>query len=162
MSIQSLSFWQQDQNYWHQSQSFYQQDQNYWAQQQNQAQATTADDALMNVMSQAMTNLSQGLSSIANQEALNRVNTQLSAAVQSALQSSSGSSSSGSSSGGASSGASSSGSSSSGSTGSSASTKNPSSSIIPESLALAEQNSSSAASILTADGVTGSLVNLLA
>ena len=84
MSIQSISFWQQDANFWNSSQT------------RDQTLANT--DALITTMGTAMTNLATGLASIANQAALNRVNTELSAAVQSALQSSSGSSTSSSSS----------------------------------------------------------------
>jgi hypothetical protein len=94
MSIQSLSFWQQDQNYYSQSQSLYAQDQNYWSQAQAQSQASSADASLINVMGTAETNEAKGLASLANQTALNRVNSQISALVQQALQSSSGSSSS--------------------------------------------------------------------
>jgi hypothetical protein len=94
MSIQSLSFWQQDQNYYNQSQSFYAQDQNYWSQAQAQSQASAADASLINVMGAAETNLSKGLASIANATALKRVNDQISAIVQQALQSSSGASAS--------------------------------------------------------------------
>ena len=36
--------------------SFYQQDQNYWSQVQNEDAATSADAALINVMGQAETN----------------------------------------------------------------------------------------------------------
>lgn len=67
--------------------SFYQQDQNYWNQQQSGSQATSAQDSLINVMASAESNLSKGLASIANETALKRVNSKLSAAVQSALQS---------------------------------------------------------------------------
>src|SRR5579883_1965238 len=80
MTIGSISFWQQDQAFWSQSAR------------RSQAQAQSA--ALINVMSNAMTTLSSGLASIANQTALNRVNSQLSAAVQSALASINGGSSS--------------------------------------------------------------------
>jgi len=99
MGIGSISFWQQDQSYWSQNQSFYQQDQNYWSQQQAQDQVSTADDALISSMGTAETNLSNGLSSIANQRALTRVNNQI-AADEKTLEStsSSGSGSSGSSS----------------------------------------------------------------
>jgi hypothetical protein len=72
-----------------QSVSFYQQDQNYWQQAQAQSQASTADAALINVMADAMTTESKGKASIANGEALKRVNTQLTAAIQSLLQPSS-------------------------------------------------------------------------
>lgn len=71
MSINSISFWQQDQNFWNKSQQW------------SQSQAQSA--ALINVIGNAMTTLSGGLSSIANQTALNRVNNQLTAAVQDAL-----------------------------------------------------------------------------
>jgi hypothetical protein len=75
VTVQSVSFWQQDLNYWQQAQA--------------QSQATAADDALINVMSQAETNLGKGLAGIANGQALKRVNSQLSAAVQNVLQGSS-------------------------------------------------------------------------
>jgi len=71
VSIRSLSFWQQNQNFWAR------------AAQRSQQQASSA--ALMSVMSDAMTNLARGMASIANQTALNRTNTALSAALQSAL-----------------------------------------------------------------------------
>lgn len=71
MSIQSISFYQQDQNYWQNAQA--------------QSQAQSADAALINVMAQAETNLGKGLASIANGQALGRVNSELSAAVQAAL-----------------------------------------------------------------------------
>ena len=80
MSINSISFWQQDQNYWSRSS------------QESQTLASSA--ALMGVMSDAETSLSQGLASIANQTALDRTNTALSAALQSALQSATGTSTS--------------------------------------------------------------------
>ena len=56
MSIQSLSFFQQDQNYWNQSQSV--------------SQSLAQSDALITAMGTAMTNQASGLASIANQEAL--------------------------------------------------------------------------------------------
>lgn len=71
MNIQSVSFWQQDRNFWARGQA------------RDASLASTA--ALITVMGSAMTNLATGLASIANQTALNRVNTELSAAVQSAL-----------------------------------------------------------------------------
>ena len=70
-SIGSVSFWQQDQNYWSS------------AQQNSQAQALSA--TVINQMFGASTTLATGLASIANQTALDRVNTALTAAVQSAL-----------------------------------------------------------------------------
>ena len=71
MSIQSLSFYQQDLNYWQQAQA--------------QSQAQSADAALINVMGQAEVNQAKGLASIANGTALKRVNSELTAAVQAAL-----------------------------------------------------------------------------
>jgi hypothetical protein len=74
--------------------SFFQQDQNYWSQAQAQSQASTADASLINVMGTAETNLVKGLASIANQTALNRVDSQITALVQQVLHPSSGSTSS--------------------------------------------------------------------
>jgi hypothetical protein len=70
-SIGGVSFWQQDQNYWAS------------AQQGGQNQAQSA--AVISQMFGASTTLATGLASIANQTALDRVNTALTAAVQSAL-----------------------------------------------------------------------------
>jgi hypothetical protein len=75
MSVGSISLWQQDQNYWQQAQA--------------QSSASSADTSLINVMGTAETNLAKGLASIANKTALNRVNSQISALVQQALQGSS-------------------------------------------------------------------------
>src|SRR5215469_13043543 len=72
MSIQSLSFWQQDSNFWNRSQ------------QRDQSIANT--DSLISTLGSITTNESSGLSSIANQTALNRVNTALTAAIQNELQ----------------------------------------------------------------------------
>jgi hypothetical protein len=72
MGIGSISFWQQDQNYWTR------------VQQQDQTQSTSA--ALITAMGNAVTTRSQGLSSLANQTALSRVNTALTAAIQGELQ----------------------------------------------------------------------------
>ncbi len=79
MSIQSLSFWQQDQAFWSQAQS--------------QAKASASSSALITAMGSAMTNEAKGLASIANKTALTRVNNQLTAALKSALQASQASSS---------------------------------------------------------------------
>jgi hypothetical protein len=68
-----------------QSISFYQQDLNYWQQAQAQSQAQSADSALIGVMAQAEVNQAKGLASIANGTALKRVNSELTAAVQAAL-----------------------------------------------------------------------------
>lgn len=82
MSISSVSFWQQDRNFWLEGQA--------------QSQAAAGEDALINVMGQAQTNLGKGLAAIANGEALSRVQSQLTSEIQSLLQgSSSGSSTSG-------------------------------------------------------------------
>ncbi len=70
-SVGSVSFWQQDQNYWSR------------AQQGTQSQALSS--AVISQMFGASTTLATGLASIANQTALDRVNTALTAAVQSAL-----------------------------------------------------------------------------
>jgi hypothetical protein len=72
-SIGSVSFWQQDQNFWQQAQA--------------QDQASTASNALITAMGSLMTNEVKGLASIANQTALDRVNSELEAAAQSAVQS---------------------------------------------------------------------------
>jgi hypothetical protein len=77
-SIGGVSFWQQDQNYWSS------------AQQNSQAQALSS--TVINQMFGASTTLATGLASIANQTALDRVNTALTAAVQGALNSTSASS----------------------------------------------------------------------
>jgi hypothetical protein len=65
--------------------SFWQQDQNFWARSQQTTQAQSLSAAVIDQMFGATTTLSTGLSSIANQNALDRVNTALSAAVQGAL-----------------------------------------------------------------------------
>jgi hypothetical protein len=78
--------------------SFYQQDQSYWNTLQNQNQASSAESALISVMSSAQTSKESGLSSIANQEALTRVNKQIAADEQALTNSSSSSSTSSSSS----------------------------------------------------------------
>jgi hypothetical protein len=77
-----------------QSLSFFQQNQNYWQQQQAWSQAQSADSALINVMGQAEVNQAKGLASIANGTALARVKSQLSAGIQSLLQGSNSSSTS--------------------------------------------------------------------
>jgi hypothetical protein len=72
MSVGSISFWQQDQN--------------FWAKGQQQSQTQVASAALISAMGSAVTSRTQGLASIANQTALNRTNTALTAAIQSELQ----------------------------------------------------------------------------
>jgi hypothetical protein len=74
--------------------SFWAQDQNFWARSQQRTQAQTLSSAVISQMFGASTTLATGLASIANQTALTRVNTALTAAVQSALNPSSTSSSS--------------------------------------------------------------------
>jgi hypothetical protein len=85
MSIQSLSFWQLDQNFWNQNGSFYQQDQNSWSQSKAESQASAASTSLINVMGAAESNLAKGLASIANATALHRVNSQITALVEQVL-----------------------------------------------------------------------------
>src|SRR5580700_4060906 len=65
--------------------SFWQQDQNFWARSQQITQAQTLSSTVIDQMFGATSTLSTGLASIANQTALDRVNTALSAAVQGAL-----------------------------------------------------------------------------
>ena len=67
------------------SASFWQQDQNFWAKSQQVTQAQTLSSTVIDQMFGATSTLSTGLASIANQTALNRVNTALTAAVQGAL-----------------------------------------------------------------------------
>jgi hypothetical protein len=66
--------------------SFYSQDQAYWSQSQAQSAASAAQASQINVIGAAMLAESKGESGIANGTALKRVNSQLSAAVESALQ----------------------------------------------------------------------------
>jgi hypothetical protein len=65
--------------------SFWQQDQNFWARSQQTTQAQTLSSTVIDQMFGATSTLSTGLASIANQTALDRVNTALTAAVQGAL-----------------------------------------------------------------------------
>ena len=78
--VSSVSFWQQDQNYWNQA--------------AQSSQQQEANSSLIGDMFGASTTLSAGLASIANQQALSRVNSQLTSAVQDALNSINGGSSS--------------------------------------------------------------------
>ncbi len=75
MSISGISFWRQDVNYWNKSQAV------------SQSLSNTA--AAMAAMDSALTNLATGNASIANQEALTRVNNQIATLSQSASSSSS-------------------------------------------------------------------------
>lgn len=83
MSIGSVSLWQQDQNFWQQGRA--------------QDQVLAAQSALISNMGAAVTNRESGLSSIANQAALSRVNNQIAADEKALQAASSGSGSSGSS-----------------------------------------------------------------
>src|SRR4029077_20424507 len=65
--------------------SFWQQDQSFWARSQQTTRAQELSSAVIDQMFGATTTLSTGLASIANQTALDRVNTALTKAVQSAL-----------------------------------------------------------------------------
>jgi hypothetical protein len=80
MSIGSISFWQQDQN--------------YWTQAQTESQASTASTSLITEMAGLATNKAKGLASIATQEAITRTNNQLVAALKSAVAASQGNSTS--------------------------------------------------------------------
>jgi uncharacterized protein len=71
VSISSVSFWQQDQN-WRQSQ-------------QSWTQQLSGSAAASSVMTTALTNQSAGIASIYNQQALTRVTNQLQAAATAAL-----------------------------------------------------------------------------
>jgi hypothetical protein len=65
--------------------SLWQQDQNYWNDQQSWDSTSAANTSLITAMATAETNQGKGLAAIANQTALDRVNSQLSAAIQSVL-----------------------------------------------------------------------------
>jgi len=67
--------------------SFWQQDQTFWQQARENDSSTAATDSVINAISSAETNLGKGLAGIANATALNRVNSQITALVEQALQS---------------------------------------------------------------------------
>jgi hypothetical protein len=67
--------------------SFWQQDQNYWQQAQENDNSTSATTSVINAISSAESSLGKGLASIANQSALKRTNTELTAAIQNVLNS---------------------------------------------------------------------------
>ena len=69
-SLGSLSFWQQDQNFWNQAQA--------------QAQSPAASNALITAIGSLRPTRYRDSASIANQTALDRVNAQIKAALQSA------------------------------------------------------------------------------
>jgi hypothetical protein len=71
-SVGSVSFWQQDQNFWSQAQA--------------SSQASAASNALISAMGSLMANQAKGLASIATKTAQDRVNAQFKAALQSAEQ----------------------------------------------------------------------------
>ncbi len=73
MSISSLSFWQQDRNWFNQ--------------QASRDQQLTGANAVNNAITSALTNKSSGLASISNQIALTRVTNQLQAAASAAFKS---------------------------------------------------------------------------
>jgi hypothetical protein len=79
-SIGSTSFWQQDQSYWQNAQS--------------DSNTIASTDSIINAMSSAETNQGKGLASIANKTALDRTNSQLTAAIENLLNGTTGSSSS--------------------------------------------------------------------
>ncbi len=66
------------------STSFWQQDQTFWQQNQNSS-TISATDSVMSAMCAAETRLGKGLASIANQTALNRTNSQLTAGIEKLL-----------------------------------------------------------------------------
>jgi len=67
------------------TQSFWQQDQNFWNQEQSSSSSLAATQSIINAIGSAETKLGKGLASIANQTALSRVNSQLTAAIQNLL-----------------------------------------------------------------------------
>jgi flagellar hook protein FlgE len=71
MSIGSISFWELDRN--------------YWLQGKQRANSLAATTSVINAMGSAEAALGKGLAGIANQTALNRVNTQLSQEIQNVL-----------------------------------------------------------------------------
>jgi hypothetical protein len=79
-SIGSTSFWQQDRSYWQDAKQV-----------DNTLAASTS---IINAMASAETSMGKGLASIANQAALSRVNSQLTAAVENVLNGGTGSSAS--------------------------------------------------------------------
>jgi hypothetical protein len=74
--------------------SFWQQDQSYWQQAQANDSSTSATDSVIDAIGSAETSLGKGLASIANQTALDRTNSQLTAAIENVLNGNTGSSSS--------------------------------------------------------------------
>jgi hypothetical protein len=65
--------------------SFWQLDQSFWQQGKQKDNSLAAANSVINAIASAETNLGKGLAGIANQTALNRVNTQLSQEIQNVL-----------------------------------------------------------------------------
>lgn len=74
--------------------SFWQQDQSFWQQSQSTDNTIAASDSIINAISSAETSQGKGLASIANQTALSRTNSQLTAAIENLLNGTTGSTSS--------------------------------------------------------------------
>jgi hypothetical protein len=144
ITISGTSFWQQDQNWQLQQQS--------WDQQLGNA------NSLSSVLTSALTDQTTGLASIANQQALARVNSQISTALTSALGTSA--------SAGATSGAAAnSGTASSGAASSPSSASSPQATLtdsILQSGAVNFQSAGTAASLLAGEIPAGSLLSILA
>lgn len=77
-----------------QSVSFYQQDRDFWSKAKANSQSLSATTSVINAMASAETNLGKGLAGIANGQALDRVDNQITSIVQQVLKGSSSSSSS--------------------------------------------------------------------
>jgi hypothetical protein len=65
--------------------SFWQQDQSFWQQGKERSNSLAATTSVINAIGSAETNLGKGLAGIANQTALDRVNTQLAQGIQNVL-----------------------------------------------------------------------------
>ncbi len=76
------------------STSFWQQDQNFWQNAQQNDNSIAATTSVINAMASAETSLGKGLAGIANSTALNRTNSDLTAAIQNVLNGSTGQTSS--------------------------------------------------------------------
>jgi len=129
VSISSVSFWQQDQNWQNQQQA--------WAQQQ------AVGNALFSAMTTALSNQTTGLAGIANQAALNRVNSEIATLTNPGSSSTNSAASTSKSS-------------------SSASTASHTSSSVPSSSAVNLQSGATAASLLAGELPVGSLLSILA
>jgi hypothetical protein len=75
------------------SNSFWAQDQKFWSDAKANSAQVDATNSLISTMANIQANLSTGLSSIANQKAINRVNSQISSIVQQVLKNAQGGSS---------------------------------------------------------------------